>query len=89
MANRSLQYYLIKISRFTGWVLFVLVLAYIITGYALAGLYGFDKLMSSEMALRIHRSFDLLLVFVFLVHAGITIYFALKRWGWIKQRAGP
>ena len=42
MASR-LNYYLVKIARVSGWLLFVLVLIYIVTGFALCGDLGFEK----------------------------------------------
>jgi hypothetical protein len=42
--------------------------------------------MDLKTALAIHQIFDWPLVGLFLVHASITSYFALRRWGWIKNR---
>ena len=81
------NYYLIKIARASGWLLFFLVLLYIVTGFALCGDYGFQRLVDYQFALAIHRFFEWPLVAVFLTHSGVTIYFALRRWGWIKKRA--
>lgn len=86
MAFRGLHYYLVKIARVSGWLLFLLVLLYILTGFVLCGEPGFSRLCSSQTALAIHRVFEWPLVGVFLVHSAITIYFALRRWGWIKKR---
>lgn len=86
MANKSLPYYLLKLGRLTGWLLFVLVLTYLSTGYAMAPQFGFNHLIDSQTALTIHLSLNLVLLGVFAVHASISIYFALKRWGWIKRR---
>ncbi len=86
MATRSVNYYLIKIARVSGWLLFLLVLLYILTGFSLCGEYGFNKLVNYQAALRIHRIFEWPLIVIFLVHSLVTIYFALRRWGWIKKR---
>jgi len=83
---RSTNFYLIKIARLTGWVLFGLMLVYIITGFALCGKLGMDKLIGIESALAIHQLFDWPLVCVFVIHSSIMIYFALRRWGWIGRR---
>ncbi len=86
MARRNPTYYLIKIARVSGWLLFLLVLLYIVTGFALCGDYGFGWLVDYQAAIAIHRYFEWPLVAVFLTHSAVTIYFALRRWGWIKKR---
>ncbi len=85
----NLNYYLLKIARITGWLLFVLVLVYILTGFALCGKLGFDQCIDLQTALGIHQILDWPLVSIFLVHSLVTIYFAMRRWGWIKPRNKP
>jgi succinate dehydrogenase/fumarate reductase cytochrome b subunit len=87
MPRRSVNYYLIKIARTSGWLLFFLVLLYILTGFALCGEYGFSQVVDAQTALDIHKWFEWPLVVIFLVHSLVTIYFAFRRWGWIKKRA--
>jgi hypothetical protein len=79
-------YYLVKIVRVSGWLLFLLVLLYLVTGFSLCGEYGVQSLISSQSALKIHKVFEWPLIVVFVVHSSITIYFAMRRWGWIKKR---
>ena len=86
MSSKNLHFYLIKIVRVSGWLLFFLVLLYIVTGFVLCGEPGFSKLCDAETALGIHKVFEWPLVGVFVVHSAITIYFAFRRWGWIKRR---
>lgn len=82
-----MNYYLIKTARLSGWLLFFLVLLYILTGFSLCGEPAFfQRLVDSQTALTVHKIFEWPLVTVFLVHSLITIYFALRRWGWIKRR---
>ncbi len=83
----NFHYYLIKTARVTGWLLFVLVLVYILTGFALCGKLGFDQFIDYQTALDIHQILDWPLVAIFLVHSLVTIYFAMRRWGWIKPRS--
>lgn len=86
MGNRSTGYYLMKTARISGWLLFVLVLLYILTGFSLTGEFGVTRLISLQTAVVIHKIFEWPLIVVFLVHSAITIYFAFRRWGWIKKR---
>lgn len=81
----NLHYYLIKTARVSGWLLFFLVLLYILTGFVLCGEPGFERLCDPQTALKIHKIFEWPLVVVFVVHSLITIYFAFRRWGWIKK----
>ena len=86
MARRNVHYYLIKTARISGWLLFLLVLLYILTGFSLCGEYGFEKLVNYQTSLIIHKLFEWPLIVVFVVHSLVTIYFVFRRWGWIKRR---
>ncbi len=86
MAKKSLNFYLVKIVRVTGWILFFIMLLFIGTGFALCGKYGFSRVISPQAALTIHKIFDMPLIAFFLVHSLIGIYLALRRWGWIKKK---
>jgi cytochrome b subunit of formate dehydrogenase len=90
MAHRTLTYYLMKTARVSGWLLFVLVLGYIVTGFALCGKLGFSQWIDMRTAMAIHKFFDWPLVAIFAVHSAVTIYFVERRWGWIqKKRVQP
>ena len=87
MARKNVHYYLIKAARISGWLLLPLMLLYIVSGFAILGYFGLGRLIEPNKARIIHQDFNWPLVALFLVHASITIYFALRRWGWIKTRA--
>ena len=72
----------------TGWLLLVLMVAYIVSGYALAGTFGLDRLMSERTANDIHISWklDRPLLVILAVHAGGASWLAMRRWGWIGRR---
>jgi len=86
MRKRDIHYYLIKTARLSGWLLAPLMVLYIVTGFSLCGEYGINEIIDYETALLIHKIFEWPLVVLFLVHAAITIYFAFRRWGWIKKK---
>jgi cytochrome b subunit of formate dehydrogenase len=71
---------LLKIDKISCWILFVLMILFIISGYSLIGKYGMQSLMDRKTALLIHINLSELLVFFFILHSGIRIYFAVKRW---------
>ncbi|MBN2196668.1 MAG: hypothetical protein JW751_27900 [Polyangiaceae bacterium] len=83
MAARSVTVnrLLLKLARASGWVLLGLVLLFVVTGYALSGQYGCDRVIEPQQALTIHRIFDWPLLAFFFAHAASVIYFALRRWG--------
>jgi succinate dehydrogenase/fumarate reductase cytochrome b subunit len=88
MARRNVYYYLIKLNRLSGWVLLVVVLGYLVTSFAYCGRFGFSRVLPPELARTIH-TWDVLfwpLVAAFPVHSIIAVYFALRRWGWIKKQ---
>jgi succinate dehydrogenase/fumarate reductase cytochrome b subunit len=88
MVRIRVNYYLMKVLRISGWLLLFLVLAYLVTSFAYCGRFGFSRLIEPEVARVIH-TLDLLfwpLVAAFPTHSLIAIYFALRRWGWIKKR---
>jgi succinate dehydrogenase/fumarate reductase cytochrome b subunit len=84
MSRRNLHFYLIKLARLSGWLMLPVMLLYIGTGFVLCGKLGFENLLDTRTALVIHQIFDWPLVAVFLVHVTITVYCAMRRWGWIK-----
>jgi len=86
MARQKLTYWLVKLARISGWLLFLLVLLFILTGFSLCNEPGYPKLFSAQTALKIHKLFDWPLLVVFGVHSCVTIYFAMRRWGWIAKR---
>ncbi len=87
MASRSVTVNraLLKLARASGWVLLALVSLFIVTGYALSGQYGLDRIVGPQLALTVHRISDVPLLVFFGVHAVTVVYFALRRWGVIKN----
>jgi hypothetical protein len=86
MPTKNTHYYLLKLARLSGWLLLPLVILYIGTGFVLCGEFGLSRWMAPDTALVIHHVFEWPLVGLFLLHASITAYFAMRRWGWIKNR---
>ena len=76
----------LKLVRWSGWLLLPLVLAFLLTGYIMAGQYGFTRLLDEKSALTLHRMFHLPLIILVLAHVVPAAYLAFQRWGWIKQR---
>lgn len=83
MPTKRLNYYLMKVARLSGWLLLVLMILYILTAFSLTGEW---KLFDLQTASVIHRLFEWPLIVVFLAHSLTTVYFAMRRWGWIRKR---
>jgi len=67
---------LFGLGRISAWVLLVLMVLFILSGYA----WEEKIIMPLQQARWIHTQLDACLVFFFLVHALIGAKFALKRW---------
>lgn len=86
---KNVHFYLIKAARISGWLLLPLMVLYLVTGFALCGEFGFQRLFTPQAALQIHKLFEWPLVALFVMHASTTIYFAFRRWGWIRSKTCP
>ncbi len=72
----NINRYLVKINRISAWTLLVFMILFFVSGYAWV-----DKvLIPIQQAKWMHTQLDTYLVIVFLMHALISIKFALKRW---------
>jgi cytochrome b subunit of formate dehydrogenase len=87
MGAKSTGYYLVKVGRLSGWLLLAMIVVYLITGYAMCDRYEMKRLISVEAAQVIHREFDIVLLYGFVIHVSVAVYFALRRRGWLKRRA--
>ncbi len=67
---------LLKLDRLVAWTLFLVILAYIST--------GFNKLIPIITATQIHNNLCIPMIILFLLHVGVHFYFSLKRWKVIK-----
>jgi ABC-type molybdate transport system permease subunit len=85
MPRKTLTFYMIKTIRISGWLLLPLALLCIVSGFAMNGTWGMEKLIGSDMSLAIHQTFVWPLAGVILVHAAASIYMAMRRWGWINR----
>ena len=82
-----LNHICLKLVRWTGWILLPLILAFFATGYAISGRYGFGALADERTALTLHKLMHLPLGVLVIAHVVPSLYLAMLRWGWIKQRS--
>ncbi len=80
MNSSKVLRYLIKIERWSCWFLFVLLILFFVSGYSVAGMYGFEKIMSKRLALTIHSTLHIPTLVLFAIHMAIRLYFTIKRW---------
>ncbi len=86
MSRKHVNYYLLKVERISGWLLFLVVIGYIVTGFSMSSRLSVNRLIEIQLAKELHQDFVWPLVSIFAVHSVIVIYFAMRRWGWIKTR---
>ena len=82
----TLAFICLKLVRWTGWLLLPVVLAFLLTGYAMRGRYGLSVLTDEKTALTLHKLMHLPLAILVLANVLPSVYLAFLRWGWIKQR---
>ncbi|MEI6071626.1 MAG: hypothetical protein WCS31_07525 [Verrucomicrobiae bacterium] len=75
------HYVLNKIVRVSSWPLFLIVLLFFMTGYAMSGQYGLGSMIEAKRALAIHNMLHGPLLVLLLVHSLPAAYLAFKRWG--------
>ena len=83
----KLNFVSLKLVRWSGWLILPVVLAFLLSGYAMTGRYGLGALMDEQSALAFHRMLHLPLVILTLAHSVPAMYLALQRWGWLKVRS--
>ena len=83
--QRPPHYVLNKIVRVSSWPLFLVVLIFLVTGYAMSGQYGLGAVIDAKRALAIHKMLHGPLLVLLLVHSLPAMYLAFKRWGWINM----
>ena len=85
----KLNLFLLRAVRWSSWPLLALLAAFLVTGYAIAGQYGFGRWCDEKTALTVHRMMHWPLITLVLVHSVPAVYLAMQRWGWIKHREQP
>jgi len=82
----KLNVILLKIVRWSGWLLLPLILLFLLTGYIMDGRFGLSRALDTNSALTFHRMLHAPLMVLVLAHSLPAAYLALQRWGWIKPR---
>jgi len=73
--------FLIKLERFSAWVLLVLIIAYVVSGYGIT-----KGIIDPVFSKYLHDKLLAIPFFVFFVlHVGIATRYALVRWGVFKS----
>lgn len=74
--------FLIKLDRFSGWALLVLMLAYFISGYGMT-----KEVINPLTAKYLHEVLMPIPMFIFfIIHIGVNIRLALIRWHLASQK---
>jgi hypothetical protein len=83
----KLNFFMLKMVRWSGWPLLPLLLLFLLTGYIMDGRYGLSRLLDEKSALTFHRMLHVPLIVLVLAHSVPATYLAMQRWGWMKSRA--
>jgi hypothetical protein len=86
---KSIHYYLVKLNRFLAWLLLPVVLIFLTTGFSMSGRLGVNRLVPRERAQALHQNMIWPLVTLFTLHAGLSVYYSFRRWGWIGRKRNP
>lgn len=81
---KSLSLHSLKIVRWTGWLLLLVTLTFLLTGYLMSGRFHM-ALMDENHALTWHKLMHLPLIVLLTAHTVPAVYLAMQRWGWIKS----
>jgi len=73
--------FLKKIDRIVAWILAILFLAMMISGYMSIKGFHRDRLSLSVLGTLIHTQLDLPIMLLFSIHFGINLKFTLMRYG--------
>lgn len=79
MKKLNIDSILHKCVRISGWLLFVMIIIYFISGYALVHEHGFDKLLARKYARMLHCVMDIPFLILLVMHVFPNIYFRVKR----------
>ncbi len=70
---------LLEVDKITRWFLFILILMEFLSGWALVGKFGMDRLIPKEIAAILHAMLDIPTFILFLIHCLPRIYLKLKK----------
>ena len=82
--QRPPHYVLNQIVRISSWPLFLVVIIFLLTGYAMSGEYGLGSWIDAKRALAIHKMLHGPLLVFLLLHSLPAMYLAIRRWGWMN-----
>lgn len=89
-SGKTFNYYLMKANRVVVWVLLLLTILYIATGYGLTKpslLYSLSSgILNYQISFYLHTVLDVPLMILLLLHVIIEVKFSLMRWGFRNQR---
>ena len=80
--QRPTHYLLNQIVRVSSWPLFLVIIIFLFTGYAMSGDYGLGTMIDAKRALAIHKMLHVPLLVLLLLHSLPAMYLAIRRCGW-------
>ncbi len=78
--KNKLNYYIVKLNRLSGWVLFIIIPLLLVTGFGITGKYKWMSVIATaEVHSKLHKFFVKPFVILFIIHSIINIYLSIKR----------
>ena len=77
--KHKLNYWLLKLNRISCIVLIAATVLFIISGYSMTNSYGIRNLISRALAVKLHVGLSIIFTMLFVLHSGLSIYFAVRR----------
>ena len=78
-----------KVSKYSGWLLFLLIVIYVVTGLSYAGYFGFENLIDVQTASLIHNNLYLLAVLLVLMFLHCCLRFLIRLKNRFRKKEGP
>jgi len=76
-----MEKFLVKLNRFSAWILLILIILFIVSGYGVT-----KQVINPVFAANLHNKLLPIPLFIFfLLHVGISIRYALRRWKLFKN----
>lgn len=69
---------LLKAHKIAGWLLLIVIILYLLTGYSISGRYNFN-IIDKTLAVYLHSNMDILLLFLLIIHIGVWIFIRIRQ----------
>jgi hypothetical protein len=76
-----------RISKYSGWLLFLLIALYVVTGFAYAGYFGLDVFIPMGTATLVHSSLELAILLIVLTFLHCCLRISVRFFSRFKEKS--